>query len=83
MQATDGFDPVNRPAHYNKGEIECIDAIRVAISDETDPFVAYCRGNTMKYTWRSGSKLDAAEDLRKAAWYATKAADHLDSQRAE
>lgn len=27
------IDMVNRPAHYNKGRVECIDAIEVATSD--------------------------------------------------
>ena len=26
-------DPVNHPAHYTKGEIECIDAIKAATGD--------------------------------------------------
>lgn len=72
------YDNVNRPAHYTAGRIEAIEAIREALGDG-DPFVAYCRGNAMKYLWRAGKKdpAKAAEDLRKAAWYATRAADHL------
>ena len=27
-------DMVNSPAHYNQGEIECIDAIKAALSEE-------------------------------------------------
>lgn len=65
-------DMVNSPAHYNQGEIECIDAIRVALGYEG--FVAYCRGNAIKYNWRAGLKLDEKEDLRKAAWYSSMAA---------
>ncbi len=64
-------DPVNHPSHYTNGEIECIDAIRVALG--RDGFIAYCRGNAIKYMWRAGLKGDAAEDMRKAAWYATRA----------
>lgn len=63
-------DPVNHPAHYTAGEIECIDAIRAALGDEG--FKAYCRGNVIKYCWRSGRKGDASEDVAKAIWYATK-----------
>jgi len=69
-------DPVNRPAHYTAGAIECIDAIRTALGDEA--FVAYCRGTAIKYAWRSGLKANHAEDLRKGAWYLTRAADVLD-----
>jgi hypothetical protein len=60
-------DNVNRPSHYNKGGIECIDAIREALGDEG--FKAYCRGNAIKYTWRAGLKLNEKEDLLKASWY--------------
>ena len=60
-------DNVNRPSHYNKGGIECIDALREALGLEG--FKAYCRGNAIKYTWRAGLKLNEQEDLMKAAWY--------------
>lgn len=69
-------DPVNRPAHYTAGTIECIDAIREALGDEA--FIAYCRGNAIKYLWRTGKKGSAAEDLRKAAWYCSHAANILE-----
>lgn len=69
-------DPVNRPAHYTAGRVECIDAIREALGD--DAFVAYCRGTAIKYAWRSGRKANHAEDLRKGAWYLTKAASVID-----
>lgn len=72
------FDPVSRPAHYADGTIECIDAIRAALGD--DAFVAYCRGTAMKYAWRSGKKANHAEDLRKGAWYLTRAAETLEAQ---
>jgi hypothetical protein len=60
-------DMVNSPAHYNQSSIECIDSIRAALGDEG--FIAYCRGNAIKYNWRAGHKVDAKEDLQKAAWY--------------
>ena len=74
-------DSVNHPAHYTSGEIECIDAIEAAL----DPmgFVDYCRGNAMKYIWRTGLKGDAAEDLLKAAWYLNRAAETLGQIDAE
>ena len=68
-------DAVN-PAHYKRGTIETIDAIRAALSP--DGFVDYCRGNVMKYAARAGHKGDAAVDLLKAAWYAQMAAACLD-----
>jgi hypothetical protein len=60
-------DMVNSPAHYNQSNIECIDAIRAALGEEG--FIAYCRGNAIKYNWRAGHKSDQKEDLQKAAWY--------------
>jgi len=59
-------DPVNHPPHYNHGEIECIDAIRAALG--RDGFIAYCRGNAIKYLWRCEHK-GGMEDLHKAEWY--------------
>jgi hypothetical protein len=74
------FDPVERPAHYAAGAIECADAIAVAIADEPDALVAWCRGNAIKYLWRAGKKGHAAEDLRKAIWYIDRAATHLEAR---
>lgn len=69
------YDPVARPRHYCQGGIETIDYIRAKMT--LDEFVAYCRGNVIKYVSRSGLKGDAAEDLAKAAWYANRAAEEL------
>ena len=60
-------DMVNRPSHYNYGDIECIDAIKAMLGEEG--FRAYCKGNALKYTWRAGLKFKADEDLKKAVWY--------------
>lgn len=60
-------DMVNSPSHYNKGGVECIDAIRAMLGEEG--FTAYCRGNAIKYTWRAGLKFNYDEDLKKAVWY--------------
>lgn len=65
------MDNVNSPKHYTSGTIECIEAIEAALGPEA--FISYCRGNVIKYTWRSGLKLDAAEDMAKAQWYAHRA----------
>lgn len=64
-------DMVNQPPHYNSGKVECIDAIEAALGPEC--FVAYCRGNAMKYIYRAGRKGDPTEDLRKAEWYVRRA----------
>lgn len=72
-------DMVNHPPHYQTGGIECIDAIRAALGLEG--FVAYCRGNAIKYSWRAGKKDETAQDLRKAAWYLNRAASELEKQQ--
>jgi hypothetical protein len=68
-------DPVNNPAHY-QGKVECIDAIEAALGAQG--FIAYCRGNIIKYTYRAGRKGDSAEDLRKAVWYLERAIETLE-----
>lgn len=73
-------DPVNHPDHYTAGGIETIDFIRAKMS--AAEFVAYCRGNVLKYASRAGLKADAAEDLRKAAWYCHRAADVITLENA-
>ena len=62
-------DMVNRPAHYNKGDIECLDAIRSALGD--DGFKAYCRGASLKYLWRCEYKHpeNPGQDIQKAIFY--------------
>ena len=64
------FHPVERPAHYASGAVECIDAIESALSP--DGFIGFLRGQVIKYQWRMGQKGDPAEDAAKARWYATR-----------
>lgn len=58
---------VTHPPHYNAGEVECIDAIRLVLGEEG--FRQFCQGNALKYRWRAGHKGDALEDIAKAEWY--------------
>lgn len=60
-------DMVNRPPHYNKGRVECIDAIETATSDLIG-IEAVCTANAIKYLWRWKQK-NGTEDLKKARWY--------------
>ena len=67
-------DPVNHPQHYTDRVpgIECIDVVE---------HFDFNRGNAIKYLWRAGLKGDTAQeiqDLRKAAWYVTRAADKME-----
>jgi len=66
----DGYDPVDRPAHYNMGGIECIDYIKQVLG--LDGFIAYCHGNMIKYQHRYRYKNNPVEDMKKAQWYLTK-----------
>ena len=60
--------PDSSNAHYRHGDIECIDAIRAALTDEE--WRGFCKGNVLKYTWREkhkggdGSLLKAQDYLR-------------------
>ena len=65
-------DVVNKPKHYNQGDIECIDAIEAMLTHEE--FVGYLRGNSLKYRWRFRYK-NGVEDLKKAQWYLTELID--------
>ena len=65
---------VDSPAHYNMGDVECIDGIRAAIGDS---FIDYCRANALKYTWRMQHKGKALEDCKKALWYLEKVKEEL------
>lgn len=59
-------DPVNRPAHYTSGGIECIDAMTAAFGAEA--VKDFCLCNAFKYLWRHRNK-NGVEDLKKARWY--------------
>jgi len=68
-QQANKADMVNAPPHYTAGDIECIDAIRAALGPQG--FRAFCRGNAIKYNWRSSLK-NGLEDIQKARWYMDK-----------
>lgn len=59
-------DPVNHPAHYTRGGIECLDAIEAALTPQQ--FVGYLRGNILKYIWRCQDK-NGIQDVMKAEFY--------------
>ena len=60
---------VNHPSHYNKGNIECIDAMISAYGKDT--VSDFCICNAFKYIWRYKYK-NGIEDLKKAQWYLNK-----------
>jgi len=71
-------DYVNSPPHYNKGDIECIDAIEAMLTQEE--FIGYLRGNSLKYRWRFRYK-NGIQDLEKAEWYEKKLMEILKDEK--
>lgn len=67
-------DPVSHPRHYCNGSIECIDFI-----DSCGYGLDFCLANAIKYLTRCKLKGTTVQDIRKAIWYATHAADKLES----
>lgn len=65
-------DHVNSPSHYNAvAGRETIDTIREMLTEAE--FIAFCRGQVLKYTARAPYKGNFKQDMRKASWYATAA----------
>ena len=65
----DDFDPVDYPAHYNQGNIQCIDAIKSSLGEG---FIYYLQGSAMKYLWRYEHKGKQVEDFDKSIWFLNK-----------
>ena len=72
------YDPVDKPAHYNMGGIECIDYIKQVLG--LDGFIAYCHGNMIKYQHRYRYKQNPREDMKKAQWYLNKMNEALEEK---
>lgn len=73
------MDEVCHPDHYASGGIECIDAIRAAMSK--DEFIGFLRGNILKYIWREDKKGSQLQDLEKAGWYLEKLKEEIMDER--
>ena len=72
------YDPVDKPAHYNQGGVECIDYIRQVLG--LDGFIAYCHGNMIMYQHRYRYKENPREDMKKAQWYLNKMNEALEEK---
>ena len=68
-------DPVNHPAHYTSGGIECIDAIEAAVG-YYPPKLAFLAGQVIKYVWRAPLKGTFKQDLEKARFYLNRMIDN-------
>lgn len=58
---------VYHPDHYNKGAVECIDALTSAV-EGLSGIEAFDTANAIKYLWRWKDK-GQVRDLKKAIWY--------------
>ena len=74
-------DPVNRPAHYTAGKVECIDAIESATVGLAGG-QAYATGAAIKYLWR-WSRKGGVEDLKKARWHVDRLIQNVDAEDRE
>ena len=67
-------DAVNHPNHYCKGGVECLYAIKAALGDKYEGFLA---GNVLKYVYRYPDK-NGVEDCKKARFYLDKLIQELE-----
>ena len=67
------YSNVEHPAHYNRRDIECIDAMIAAFGKAE--VAVFCKINAFKYLWRAENKGNYKEDMEKAAWYTNKASE--------
>jgi hypothetical protein len=72
-------DAIN-PQHYQKGGVECIDAIEASMTEEA--FKGFLKGNCIKYLYRYENK-NGTEDLKKAQWYLSRLLTVLDTNQAK
>jgi len=54
------------PEHHNKGKVECIEAIKEAMTKEA--FLGFCKGSALECLWRYEHKGGLA-DIKKARAY--------------
>lgn len=71
-------DPVNKPAHYTAGGIECIEAIKASMTAED--FRGFLKGQVIKYIWRYRLKDNPLQDLEKAKFYLDRLIDEVKNE---
>ena len=67
------YDDVNNPKHYNRGGLECIEAIE-AMTEKMSGDIAPHASNVLKYLWRCEYK-NGIQDIDKAIWYLNRLKD--------
>lgn len=66
-------EQVNHPTNYNQENIEAIDALQAASTEEE--FKGFLRLSAMKYLWRLGRKDHVITEAEKVKWYVQKLLD--------
>jgi hypothetical protein len=77
---TGKIDQVNCPSHYNKGDVECIEAIKSATVGKKG-IEAVCVANVIKYLWRYEEKGKPLQDVQKAKWYLDKLLNEIKDEK--
>ena len=67
---------VNHPEHYQFGESNQYEAIKVIEAWDLD----FHLGNTVKYISRAGKKDKELQDLKKALWYLERKINNLEQK---
>lgn len=60
---------IEHPQHYNRGSIECIDALNAMVEGWDNPVASVLAWQTVKYIWRHPFNGKPVEDLKKAQFY--------------
>lgn len=58
---------VDSPSNYTPDDIECINAIRLALSP--GEFAGFCKGTAFRHMWRAVHKDELIRDLGKSNWH--------------
>jgi hypothetical protein len=77
---TGKVDQVNKAPHYNKGDVECIEAIKSATVGKKG-IEAVCVANVIKYLWRYEEKGKPLQDVQKAKWYLEKLLNEIKDEK--
>lgn len=72
---------VNHPAHYNAGDVECIDALKSMVAGYTNTYQACLAWQVVKYIWRLPLKENALQDAKKAQYYLNQLIAELSKDR--
>lgn len=74
---------VMHPQHYNRGFIECIDALNAMVEGWDNPVAAVLAWQTVKYIWRHPFKGKPVEDIKKAQFYLERLVKQYEREKKE